>query len=59
MNIESAQYKSSEGRNVSVTLVLNDDEETILSVPLDPNNRHYQAILAWAEEDGNEIQAAE
>ena len=30
-----------------------------ISVPLDPNNSDYQAILAWAEEDGNEIQAAE
>ena len=30
-----------------------------MSVPLDPANRHYQAILEWAEEDGNEIQAAE
>ena len=59
MNIKSAQYKSSEGRNVSVTLVLNDEDETIFSVPLDPNNRHYAAILEWAEEDGNEIQAAE
>ena len=56
MNIESAQYKSSEGRNVSITAVING--ETI-SVPLDPANRHYAAILEWAEEDGNEIQAAE
>lgn len=30
-----------------------------ISVPLDPNNSDYQAILAWAKEDGNEIQAAE
>jgi len=44
---------------VSVTLVLNDDEETILSVPLDPANRHYTAILEWAEEDGNTIQEAD
>jgi len=30
-----------------------------ISIPLDPNNTDYQAILEWAEEDGNEIQAAE
>ena len=30
-----------------------------LPVPLDPNNRHYAAILEWAKEDGNEIQAAD
>ena len=28
-------------------------------VPLDTGNRHYAAILEWAKEDGNEIQAAE
>ena len=56
MDIKSAQYKSEEGRNVSITMVI--DGGTIF-VPLDPNNRHYAAILKWAEEDGNEIQAAE
>ena len=30
-----------------------------MHVPLDTNNTDYQAVLAWAEEDGNEIQAAE
>ena len=30
-----------------------------MQIPIDPLNRHYAAILAWAEEDGNEIQAAE
>ena len=56
MNIESAQYRNSEGRNVSITAVI--DGKT-WSVPLNPENRHYQAILEWAKEDGNEIQAAE
>ena len=56
MNIESAQYKSEEGRNVSINAVINEEN---ISVPLDPANRHYAAILEWAEEDGNEIQAAE
>lgn len=30
-----------------------------MQIPMDPANRHYAAILEWAEEDGNEIQAAE
>jgi len=30
-----------------------------MAVPKDPANRHYAAILEWAKEDGNEIQAAE
>ena len=55
-NITSAQYYASNGRNASITATIDGE---ILSVPLDPDNRHYAAILAWAEEDGNEIQAAE
>ena len=30
-----------------------------MSVPIDSGNRHYAAILEWAKEDGNEIQAAD
>ena len=56
MDIKSAQYKSEEGRNVSINAVINEEN---ISVPLDLANRHYAAILKWAEEDGNEIQAAE
>ena len=59
MNITSAQYMADirTGENSCINVVLDDD--TLMSVPLDPNNRHYQAILEWVEEDGNEIQAAE
>ena len=57
MNITSAHYYQLYGRNVSVNVIIDEDE--LLSVPMDPANRHYQAILEWAEEDGNEIQAAE
>ena len=59
MNISSAKYIADimTGENSCINVVLSDD--TLMSVPLDPNNRHYQAILEWAEEDGNEIQAAE
>mgnify|MGYP003110761145 FL=1 len=56
MNIKSAQYfEDAFGlRTIRATI-----DGELLSVPLDPNNRHYAALLAWAEKDGNEIQAAE
>ena len=58
MNITSAQYVVSEmnGSVFSIKAVIDGKE---LSVPVNSENRHYQAILEWAEEDGNEIQAAE
>ena len=58
MNITSAQYIASHisGENNSITVVSNG---ITMSVPLDPENTDYQAVLAWAKEDGNEIQAAE
>mgnify|MGYP003122680958 CR=1 FL=1 len=58
MNITKAQYAkhpSIEG-NVSVTATIDGEE---LSIPLDPINRHYAAILEWAKEDGNTIQEAD
>ena len=56
-NITSAQYLADDqGENSSVIAIMNGERK---SVPLDPANRHYAAILAWAKEDGNEIQAAE
>jgi hypothetical protein len=30
-----------------------------ISIPLDPNNRHYQEILEWAKIDGNTIEEAD
>ena len=57
MKIESAKYKSFDGKNVSITAII--DEENLICIPLDPDNRHYVAILEWEKEDGNEIQAAE
>ena len=58
MNITSAQYVSDRlsGENIAIQAVIDGKE---YSVPLNPDNIHYQAILEWAEEDGNEIQAAE
>ena len=57
MNITSAKYYKNNGINVSVNVIIDEDE--LLAVPMDPANRHYAAILEWAKEDGNEIQAAE
>ena len=56
MNVTSAQYVNLLGSTSHIEAVI--DGKT-MSVPQDPANRHYQAILAWAEEDGNEIQTAE
>ena len=57
MNIESAQYvKDDNDQNACIKCVI---DGAIHAVPMDIENRHYAAILAWAEEDGNEIQAAE
>ena len=54
--ITDAKYNSFNGQNCSIDCVFNGQK---ISVPLDPNNRHYAAILEWEKEDGNEIQAAE
>jgi len=60
MNINTVQKKldsvNSELSVYKVTLV--GDNETVLSVPLDPANRHYQAIQEWVAE-GNTIQEAD
>ena len=60
MNITSAQYYKSKldnpnNDNTSIKLVT---DGLTLSVPLDPANRHYQAIQEWVAE-GNTIQEAE
>lgn len=55
MTITSAQYIVSEGTNSSIRATINGQE---LFVPLDPNNRHYAAILEWVAE-GNTIQEAD
>ena len=57
MNITSAKYARDNmtEENVSITIVIDSDT---MSVPLDPANRHYQAILEWVE-DGNTIEDAD
>ena len=58
MNIESAKYIKSILSDTKDSVAAVIDGETI-SVPLDPANRHYAAILEWAEEDGNTIEEAD
>ena len=53
--ITSAQYLSSLGENTGILATIDGTE---MSVPLDPANRHYAAILEWVAE-GNTIQEAE
>jgi len=55
MNIESVKYVAYESKNISITSVI--DGQTLF-VPLDPANRHYQAILEWVAE-GNTIAEAD
>jgi len=57
ITITSAQYYKDEIRNVTSGIKAVIDGET-LSVPLDPDNRHYDAILEWVAE-GNTIEDAD
>ena len=55
MQITSAQYIAFEGNNSSIRATIDGQE---LFVPLDPNNRHYAAILKAVEEGTLVIQEA-
>jgi hypothetical protein len=55
-NITSAKYvQLDDGTNSTIKATMND---IVLFVPLDPANRHYQAIQEWVAE-GNTIQEAD
>lgn len=58
MNITSAQYKTCTytNENGSIEAII---DGVKWSVPLNPDNRHYAAILEWSKEDSNEIAAAD
>ena len=58
MNIESAKYQTDEIKEGNAGIIAVIDGVT-MGVPIDPANRHYQAILEWAKEDGNTIQEAD
>ena len=56
MTITNAQYcNDTNGNQAGVKATIDGTE---MSVPLDPANRHYAAILEWVAE-GNTIQDAE
>ena len=52
MTITSAQYTEN-NENIKATI-----DGTVMFVPLDPDNRHYQAIQEWVAE-GNKIEDAD
>ena len=58
MLITSAKYTPDFMGQPSNTVVATIDGQE-MSVPLDPDNRHYAAIIEWAKEDSNEIAAAD
>ena len=47
LNIKSAQYVNVRGENVSINIIVG---TVSMSVPLDPNNRHYAEILKQVKE---------
>ena len=57
MNIDSAKYDSDEFKEGNTGIIATIDGIK-WSVPLDPANRHYQAVLEWVAE-GNTIAEAE
>ena len=60
MNINKAKYRcyGSETEPSSIKVELK-DSNVVFSVPLNPDNRHYAAILEWAKIDGNTIEDAD
>ena len=57
MNIESAKYCNNvyTGEKCAINIVVDGKS---MSVPLEPANRHYQAIQEWVAE-GNKIEEAD
>jgi len=55
MDITEATYFTVDDTNTCIQATI---DGVVMSVPLDPNNRHYQAILEWVAE-GNTIQEAD
>ena len=62
MDIKSAKYVKSDitNENGSILLTLNNDgDRPPRSVPLVVGNRHYDAVMKWAQIEGNTIEAAD
>ena len=57
MNITKAKYfkdvEETDNSSISATI-----DGILMSVPIDPNNRHYKAIQEWVKE-GNKIEDAD
>ena len=59
MVITEAKYRDiAIGGNPQYRDIITTIDGIEMSVPLDPANRHYQAILEWVE-DGNTIEDAD
>ena len=58
MNIQTVKKNVLDGKLVSYQVIQN-NSNLVYSVPLDPANTDYQAILEWAKIDGNAIEAAD
>ena len=57
MNIENCQYITDiNNKNSMIKATIN---SVVVFVPLEPANRHYDAILEWAKIDGNTIADAD
>jgi len=56
MNITTAQYTQSDGNNSSIQATI---DGQVMSVPLDPANRHYAEILKQVEAGTLTIQEAD
>ena len=55
-SITSAQYiTDNDGNNASINAII---DKIQCAVPLDPANRHFQAIQEWVKE-GNKIEDAD
>ena len=62
MDIKSAKYVKSDitNENGSILVTLNNDgDRPPRSVPLVVGNRHYDAVMKWAQIEGNTIEAAD
>ena len=57
MNITKAKHIFCAERKVNTSIVATIDSVEMY-VPLDPDNRHYQAIQEWVKE-GNKIEEAD
>ena len=57
MNITKVKYEYDEIKKDNTGMIATIDN-IVMYVPLDPNNRHYQAILEWVAE-GNTIEEAD